>query len=175
MNKRIVLILFVLISLLLFGSCDENGDASGRVGDIIVSEPKKADARMEQIISAIKDKDKEALKSLFSKKALDETDDFDNGTDYLFDFLQGDIDSWERDGWSSSGLIENGKKSLMIRFSIIINTDKDDYLLFVIDYNMDTIDPDNEGVYMLQIMRLKDRNDQPSWQERLCAGIYKPE
>jgi hypothetical protein len=175
MNKRIVLILLVLVSLLLFGSCDENEDVSGRVREIIVSEPKKADARMEQIISVIKDKDREALKSLFSKKALEEANDFDNGIDYLFDFLQGDIDSWERDGWASDESIRSGKKSLMIRFSIIINTDKDDYLLFVIDYNTDTINPDNEGVYMLQIMKLVDRNDQPSWQERLCAGIYKPE
>ncbi len=60
----------------------------------------------------------------------------------------------------------------MIRFSVTISTDKDDYLLFVIDYNTDTINPDNEGVYMMQIMKLADRNNQPSWQERLCAGIY---
>jgi hypothetical protein len=71
MNKRVLMMLLVLVSILLFGSCDENGDASDRVGEIIVSEPKKADARMEQIISAIKDKDRETLKSLFSKKALD--------------------------------------------------------------------------------------------------------
>lgn len=33
----------------------------------------------------------------------------------------------------------------MIRFDFDIKTDKDDYGLFVIDYNVDTINPDNEG------------------------------
>ncbi|MCR6546792.1 DUF5104 domain-containing protein [Dehalobacterium formicoaceticum] len=37
------------------------------------------------------------------------------------------------------------KRSLMIRFDFDIKTDKDDYGLFVIDYNVDTINPDNEG------------------------------
>jgi hypothetical protein len=175
MNKRIVLILLVLVSLLLFGSCDENEDVSGKVREIIVSEPKKADARMEQIISAIKEKDREALKSLFSKKVLEEANDFDNGIDYLFDFLQGDIDSWERDGWSSSESIEFGKKSLMIRSGYKVITNEEEYLFFVVDYNEDTINPDNAGVYMLQVTTWVDSDNLGSWQERLCAGIYQPE
>ena len=169
MKKLNVLMLFVLTSLLLFSSCGINGG-------FIVSEEKKADARMEQIVVAIKNKDRGAVKSLFSKKALGEADNFEGGIDYLFDFIQGDIISWKRDGWSSGESIEYGKKSLMIRFSIIVNTDKEDYVLFVMDYNVDTINPDNEGVYTLEITRLADRdNIQRSWQERLCAGIHKLE
>jgi hypothetical protein len=66
MSKRIILMLLILVSLLLFSSCGRNKG----------SEDERADARMEQIVSTIKDKDNEALKSLFSKKALDEADDF---------------------------------------------------------------------------------------------------
>lgn len=138
---------------------------------MLVSEEIKANARMEQIISAIKEKDAEALKSLFSKKALDEDDDFDNEIKDLFDLLKGDIISYERDGWSSEESITKGKISLMVRFPINVNTDENAYRFYVIDYNTDTIDPDNEGVYMLEV-RLADSKNVGSWQERMRAGIY---
>ncbi|AEY66722.1 DUF5104 domain-containing protein [Clostridium sp. BNL1100] len=170
MSKKIILILFVLVSLLLFSSCDKIGGVSG--GGIIGSEEKQADARIEQIISAIKDKDRESLKSLFSKKALDESDDFDNGVDYLFKLLQGKVNTWERDGWSSDESIEDGKKSLMIRFSFDVKTDKDTYHFFVIDYNTDNINPDNQGVYMLELIKFTDEKDLESWQDRMRAGLY---
>ena len=168
MKKKSV-ILFAIIAMALLSSC-----VGGR--SVTTSEGQRADARMEQIISAIKVKDRETLKSLFSKKALKEADDFDGGIDYLFDFLQGDIKSWERDGWASSESIKHGKKSLLVRFAFNVHTDIDDYLLFVMDYSMDTIDPKNEGVYTLEITRLADEDTiQRSWQERLRAGIHKLE
>jgi len=45
----------------------------------------------------------------------------------------------------------------------------------IVDYEVDTIDPDNEGVYMLQVTPWADSDDLGSWQDRLCAGIYKQE
>jgi len=61
----------------------------------------------------------------------------------------------------------------MLRFPILVNTDQDEYILFIIDYNTDTINPENEGVYMLEIIRAADENldSLPSWQERMRAGI----
>lgn len=137
-----------------------------------MGEDERADARMEQIVSAIKDKDSEALKSLFSKKALDEADDFDSGADSLFDFIQGDIESWEGNGWASDTSMGGGKSSWMIRFEFDVKTDKDDYHFFVIDYNVDTINPDNQGVYMLELIDNYGEKELESWQDRMRAGIY---
>ena len=152
------------MGLLLLSSCDENGGMA-------MSDEQRADARMEQIILAIKEKDKEALKSLFSKKALDESIDFENDVDTLFGLFQADIDTWERDGIAGSESIRSGKKSSMIRYAINVNTDKEVYRLFVIDYYTDTIDPDNQGVYMLEV-RLAESPNTGSWQERMRAGLY---
>jgi len=141
------------------------------------SDDEKADVRMEQIMLAIKNNNKELLMSLFSKKALNEAENFENRIDYLFDFLEGNINSWKIDKNEFESTANTGRDgdSIMIRFPIIINTDKDDYLIFVFDYHTDTINPDNEGIYMLQIMKLSDRNnDWGEWYERLCAGIYDP-
>lgn len=96
MNRKLTLILLALSVLLLLSSC-------GRIGRVMtVTEDAKADARTEQIISALKEKDVDALKSLFSKKALDEADDFEKDAEYLFEFVEGSIETWEVDGWSSS-------------------------------------------------------------------------
>jgi len=170
MSKKIILILLVLVTLPLFSSCDKIVGSSGQ--GIIMSEEKLANARMEQIVSAIKDKDSEALKLLFSKKALDDADDFGGGADSLFNFIQGDIESWDSDGWSSSESVRNGNTSLMIRFGITLTTDKDTYQLFIIDYNVDTIDPDNQGVYMLELIDNYGNRELESWEDRMRAGIY---
>jgi len=157
--KRI-LISIILIVLMLLSSCR-----------VFISNDLRADARMEQIISAIKGNDKVALKTLFSKKALDEAVDIDSEIDFLFDFIQGDIVSWERDGWASDGKIDHGKRFLMIRFRINIKTDKEEYRFFVMDYNMDTINPDNEGMYMLEVCRASYEGIYLGWQERMRGGI----
>ncbi len=132
----------------------------------------KTDARMEQIIDAIKNKDTEMLKSLFSQKALAEADDFDSEADSLFGIIQGNVESGERDGISSDITIEHGKKTVMARFGLDIKTDKDTYHFYVIDYITDTIDPDNEGVYMLELIEYTDQSDLQAWQNRMRAGIY---
>ena len=136
------------------------------------SEGRRADERIEDIVSAIENKDKEALKSLFSKIAIEEAENFDSDADYLFELIQGNIESWERDGWSSGGRNNHGKRTMMIRYVFDLVTDEDVYRFFVIDYNEDTIDPDNEGVYMLELIEFTDRSDWASWQERMRAGIY---
>ena len=161
MKKKIILTLLVPVSLFLFNSCL-----------IFVTEEKRVDARMEQIISAIKDKDRETIKTLFSKRALNEVSDFASEIAYLFDFIQGDIESWERYSWASDGEIDHGKKTLMIRFGINIKTNEDDYRIYVMDYNMDTINPDNEGVYMMEVSRTSYKGTYLGWQERMSAGIY---
>lgn len=151
-------------------SCTSGG---GRV--LITSEDKKADERIEQILSAIKDKDREALKALFSKQALDEVKDFDNGTDYLLSFFQGGVKSWKRDKWSSGESTRSGKKSVMIRSWYTVSTDKNEYMFFVIDFTEDTINPNNVGVYTLRVIKAEDKDTQFTyWQDMQIPGIYKP-
>ena len=166
-SKRIVLMMTVMmVCMLLLGSCFFGGR-----GMIFDDTGAKADRRMEQIMEAIKNKDKEALKALFSDKALAEAEDFDNRVDYLLDFLEGDIDSYERDGLSADGSIRQGKESQMIRSGYRVVTEEEEYFFYVVDYDPDTIDPDNAGVYMIQVTKWADSNNLGPWQERLSAGI----
>nr|WP_278309018.1 DUF5104 domain-containing protein [Papillibacter cinnamivorans] len=76
------------------------------------------------------------------------------------------------DSWSSDGSIQNGNKSLMIRPGFKVKTNEEEYSFFVIDYNVDTIDPDNEGVYMLEVSKTSYSGEWGSWQDRMRAGIF---
>jgi len=136
---------------------------------------KKADVRLEQILETLNNKDEDALKAMFSKKVLLEADDFEGQIEYLFFFFQGSVKSWDRTGFSSDGSIENGKKSTMLRSWYTVTTNKDKYRFFVIDYSVDTINPDNKGLYTLRVIKAADETTQFTyWQDMEIAGIYKP-
>jgi len=171
MYKRIFIIKVIfIISFIFLNSC---GLWRARTNMLNQNNyDKKADIQVERIFTAIQDKDKKTLKSLFSKKALDEVVDIDKNIDYLFELLQGDVDTWERETWSSSESIDHGKKSVMIRFSFELKTNQDIYVFYVIDYHTDDINPDNQGLYMLELIKFTDDKDLQSWQKRMRAGIY---
>jgi len=171
MNRKILILLALVTTVFLLSSCSSGGNK------MMISDDsdKKADARMEQILNTLKNKDKDALKVMFSKKALSEADNFEGQIDYLFDFFQGSVKSWERTGFSSDGSIEYGKKSTMLRSWYTVTTDKDKYRFFVIDYSADTINPDNAGLYTLRVIKAADEATQFTyWQDMEIAGIYRP-
>ncbi len=169
MRKKAVLVLFTVVSLLLLSSCDT---VFGIMNDLTVTEEELAQSRMEQVVSALKDNDKDALKSLFSPKAINEADDFDGGVDLLFDYIQGTINSYEYlHHGSVHESMEYGKRSMMFYPRFTIKTDVEEYKIILVDYPTDTIDPDNEGVYMLEIHKTSYDGEWKDWEDRLCAGV----
>jgi len=137
---------------------------------------KKADARIEQILEVLANNNKDGLKAMFSEQALSEAKDFDGQKDYLFDFFQGAVESWERTGLTAPMYIENGKKAVELISWYTVTTDKETFRFFVIDYSVDTFNPDNVGLYTLRVIKKTDEETQFTyWQDMEIAGIYKPE
>lgn len=57
-----------------------------------------------------------------------------------------------------------------------VKTDKDEYRFFLMDYSIDTINPDNEGLYTLWVIKKADEDTQfTNWTNMEIAGIFKPE
>lgn len=143
---------------------------------IIDDDDKKADARLEQVLNAIKNQDKDALKELFSKKAMSEAEDFDEGAEYLFELFQGKVESWDGDGGPTVyESIEYGKitKEMISAYDVV--TDKQAYIFCLIDYPQDTQNPDNAGLYALRVVKAEDEKTQLSgWQSMKVPGIYVP-
>ena len=161
MKKRISIALITFVSMLL-SSC--NG--------LVFNEDKHAETRMETIVSAIKEQDKDTIKSLFSKKATDEAEDWEENLSTLLNVLGDGITSYSmKQAKECRTSAENGKKSIMMTYSFYIITETERYLFLLIDYPMDTKDTNNEGIYMLEIHNLSSTVELSSLQDRMKAGI----
>jgi len=172
-HKLIISSIFI-IAMLFLSSCSLGGSRIGMLNS--ENEGKIADARFKQVIEAIKNKDKLAIKSMFSKQALGEAENINGNIDYLLGFIQGKIKSWKNDTWSSDGSINDGKTEMTeIKSWYKVTTDKNEYLFFLLEYTKDTGNPDNVGVYALRSIKAKDKDTQFTyWQDMKIAGIYKP-
>jgi len=133
-----------------------------------------ANTRFEEIIDALNSKDSESLKGVFSTNALKEATDIDSGIEYLMGFYKGEIIDKEV-AIENDALNNYGKKTITLRCLYTVTTNEDVYLVFFIDELVDTENPDNEGVYMLQIIKEADRSKYFDWgYETKCTGIYLP-
>lgn len=171
--KKAVCLTMTMLCILLLCSCmkgespmflrDQNNDL--------------ADARMDQLFNAIKEQDKDALKDVFSQKALVKSGNFDVGVEYLLSFVQGEALSWNReDSPIVFDDVEDGGKTKKLVTWYAIDTDEQSYLVFLVDYPIDTIDPENAGLYSLRIITSEDENAlDGSWEEWEIPGIYVPD
>jgi len=112
---------------------------------------------------------------MFSPEALKEAKDIDDGIEYIMQFYKGKIKS--KDGTVvTSDSKNNGEKTSELECYYTVTTDVVTYIVFFIDQVIDTKNPDNVGLYMLQIIKLSDEEKEFDWggDKTRCAGIYRP-
>lgn len=174
MNKKIILLIF-LVNIFLLSSCSIGGSKTAMLNK--ENDDKKADARLDQVIEAIQNQDKEALRSMFSKQALDEAQDLDGSMDYLFKLFQGEVKSKKRDGLLASETINYGHNTKEVKSAYTVETDKQKYIFFFLECTEDTDNPDNVGLYTLRVIKAEDKDKEYglSWQDKKIAGIYRPD
>ena len=169
MKKRIA-VLHMVVALFFLTAC---------VGGsrLYSDDDTKAEARLEQVIEAIENQDKDTLEAMFSEQALNEAEDLDGRMDYLFGFIQGNIESYEALVSGATSESNNyGHKIKKSKSWYKVKTDKEEYLFFLLEYTENTDHPENVGLYMLQVIKAEDRETQfDGGQDILCAGIYHPD
>lgn len=173
MSKKLLLIVFATILLLV--SCSQGG---ARIDMLNKDKDKeKTDARLEQIIEAMNNRDREALRAVFSKQALADAENLDDNMDYLFDFLSDEINSWEMAaGPAVTETIDHGHNKKVSQAVYYINTEKQEYQLYFLEYTVDTDHPENVGMFMLEVFKAGDRSGPVDWGSGTrSAGIYRPD
>lgn len=161
--------LVLTVGIIFLSSC-------GRGPVLFSDDGQKAEARLEQVVTAINGQDKEALKEMFSKQVLDEAEDLDGRIDYLFEFIQGDIVSWAREAGNVDSSSNYGIRQTDSKYEFSIKTEQSEYMIFIFEVTENTEYPENVGLYMLQVYEPKDRASQFDWgNEKKCAGIYLPD
>lgn len=147
----------LLSGIMLLTSCSLR---SARVS-IFDDSDRKADARFEKILKAISNKDADALRVMFSKQALSDSTDFENSLQYLFAYVQGSIGSYIKPTGSCGGTEEmNGSKHRKkVDSTYVLTTSEQEYHIAISEYTIDTVNPDNVGVYSFCIISSKDYRD----------------
>jgi hypothetical protein len=181
MIKQIMMLLLI-VSVVFLCSCSLGGSRTEILNSS--NDDEQAVARLEQVIKATKNKDKKALKSVFSKQTLEQADDFDNCMDDLFDFFQGEVNSWKK---SSGPTVfesnDHGHKNKKVSSYYYVNTDKQKYF-FLLEYcPVDTDYPNNIGIYLLLVVKAEDREKIYDGDQKILydgnkdiprTGIYMP-
>lgn len=181
MNKFLISCILIF-SLLFLSSCSIGGSRTEMLNKD--NDEKKAENVLTHVIDAIKNQDIDALNKIFSKQAVDDADDFDDGVDSLFRFVQGKIISFEKtSGPTVYESNDHGRKKKEVSSYYYVKTDSQKYFFLLKNYPVDTENPDNVGLYMLLVVKAEDKNDIYDGDKKILydgdkkishAGIYIP-
>ena len=150
--KKIKVVLCCVILCINLGECIKPMNRGERLTKELGSEQQMADRMMEDIAAALDAGDADALKSLFSKTALEEATDIDQQISDLLEFYQGKKQSFEGDASSSTHTKygEDIEKQLIGQY--LLTTDKESYRVMY-DYTViDKDNPDAEGLSQLEVV-----------------------
>lgn len=147
MKKYLSIILIVIISLMLI-SCSE--------ADNIYQDADKnsADRRLSQVAEAVNTRDKEMLKGLFSIYISEDNENFDEDIDSFMSYIKGSVVSYEIEDTPVAFEYSEGeglRKKLMYWGSLC--TDEENYSVFFVDYPIDSLDEESEGLHTLRIIK----------------------
>ena len=112
------------------------------------NDEKIAKEQTELLITAISNNNKEALKSLFSQKALTDCDNADEQIDKLLERFGGKIISWDYYGMAGEGNIEYGTiKQYKISSQAFFECNEGIFRVHMFIYPIDVENPENIGIY----------------------------
>lgn len=167
MKKITYAIILVTITLLLtsyslgYPSMDRFSEGGFVMGKYFESDEDIANARIEQVFETIQNRDKSNLKKMFSKSALNATDDFDESVTSLFDFFRGEIvsyDNWGGPQVTSKKNSGHNKKEMQSTYDV--KTTEQKYRISIQEFLVDTENPDNVGVYSFSIIKAEDTDEE---------------
>lgn len=145
----------LILSMLFLCSCSIGGSRTEMLNNR--NDDEKAENRLEEVIEALENNDKDAMRAIFSKQALDDADDFDGNMEHLLELFQGGIDSWEEPiGASVSEENYNLHAKIEVSSYYYVITENKKYFFLLLDYPTDTDNPDNVGLYMLLVVNAEE-------------------
>lgn len=169
--KRIVSAMVIVLTLLICTSCGSMGDKTVYMNDGTI-----ADKRMGQVVDAINAQDTDALKTLFSKQALETDDRMDEQIQTLLHLFKMPVTLWEQDHWYTSESSSAGKRTQEIRSWYVLKTETETYLFMMIDVTRNDAEPDSMGLYALCVFNEKDTKAcNAAWNQTYSPGIHIPD
>ncbi len=108
--------------------------------------------KVESFFEAVNNNDKEAIKAMFSPKAIADSGNADEQIDFLLERFGGRIESWDYDAMASGANIEYGTyKKAHVWITYYFEADEVMYRISTRIYPIDIENPDNVGFYCICI------------------------
>ena len=165
-------LLFILISIIFTFGLSSCSLFTGGVWS--ANDRNTAEDRFHQIMKTIEEKDAEGLKEMFSVNALKDADDIDGVIAYVMVFIKDDIISTDL-ALEVKESVDHGDKIVIIKCKAMLDAGND-YILFFTDVIEDAKNPDNVGLYMIQVLKEPYTKAEFDWGTEIkCAGIYRPD
>lgn len=164
MKKR--LLFFIVITLFSFTGC-----SAGYFSKWFHSEQKEADQICQQIIDAYEQQDSEKLKELFSEEGKENIVGLDEKIASFLAYIHGNIISFEGDCASSSES-NYGKKKTELNGMYLIITDEERYCMNFYMYSEDDENPQNIGLYKIEIATEKEVNREKFVWDNPEMGVF---
>lgn len=163
MTKKLFLILLVSNIIIIFNSCTNSSKASSPVvlpKDGFVEDVREEMRRIETVVECINTKNKEPIIELYSEQALSEATNLDEDLDRLFSLFEEPIQSYESGASTSGGRTNSEGVVEDFANNYLVKSGDLELNLFLSGYAQDTINPENVGLYMIQIFRPEDEMEQ---------------
>ena len=145
--KKVITIISCCIIIFSIGGCMNR---EKYMSDWFTSEQEEADKMMEQIIEACRKQDTQKLKELFSENSRKNIKNIDVKINELFQYLKGDIQTFEGDCASSSDS-DHGKKIIELDGMYNISTSSEKYHMNFYMYSQNDSDSKAVGLYKIEI------------------------
>lgn len=155
--KKCIVLLIIALNMLILSAC-----VGGSRTDMLnkASDEEIANEKLNQIIGYIENKDEEGLESMFSKRAIKESGNFDENAELLFDFFEGDVVFWEKDSGPHVTKTANyGEIVKEVSSYYYVETDKESYFFLINDFPEDDVNEDNVGIYMVLVVLTENKLD----------------
>jgi hypothetical protein len=143
--RKIVVLLGVIMLMVSLVGC------TSIFKDLFLDEKREADKMALEIIEALENEDEDALRNLFSAEALEESEDFDTGFEYIMEIYRGSAVNIGDDYPRVSDHFGPPGRTKMLESAYWVETDKGSYLLYFEYWVIQEQDPSELGIYKIKL------------------------
>ena len=146
--KRVLGVGLALVCVVLLSSCSILPSPPGTISD---DDEQRAAVQMRHIADAVKHGDAAALKKLFSPRAREKATDLDGGLKYFLSVFPSGKLTWKTKGTGSKSDTEGLKQAVELYANYAVSVNGENYSLHFAYFSVNSLDPDNVGIYALGV------------------------
>lgn len=143
--SKILISIFCFISLLSLSSCD-----------YLRTDDEKAEEMIQELITALDNKDKEDIKNLFAQGQIHDIENFDDSIDDLLDYYQGTYEEKKSGGRGEDNDKHYEYRASWYNLSYDVTTSNEIYRIAIYWCIEHTIDENMIGIWSLYIIKMDD-------------------